>query len=81
MKKLEFLQLVVCRTWKLSSMQSPNKPVLKMTWSPLLGKNKIRMATFHEFVCLRREVIVWFKLRVQTCNGDFHFISIACLSH
>jgi len=36
---LEFLQLVVCTTWMLSSMQSTNKPVLKMTWSPLLGKN------------------------------------------
>jgi len=39
MKKLEFLQLVVCTNWMLSSMQSTNKPVLKMTWSPLSGKN------------------------------------------
>ena len=58
MKKLEFLQFVVCTTWMLSSMQSTNKPILKMTWSPLLGKNKISMTTFHEFICLRREVIL-----------------------
>jgi len=58
MKKLEFLQLVVCTTCMLNSMQSTNKPVLKMTWSPLLGKNKISMTTCHEFICLRREVIV-----------------------
>ena len=54
MKKLEFLQLVVCTTWKLMSMQSTNKPALKMTWSPLLGKNKISMTTFHESICLHR---------------------------
>jgi len=58
MKKLEFLQLVVCTTWMLSSMQSTTKPVLKMTWSPVLGKNKISMTTFHEFICLRREIIL-----------------------
>jgi len=58
MKKLDFLQVVVCTTWMLSLMQPTNKPVLKVTWSPLLGKNKISMTTFHEFICLRLEVIL-----------------------
>jgi len=58
MKKLDFPQFAVCTTWMLSSMQSTNKPVLKVSWSPLLGKNKISITTFHEFMCLRFEVIL-----------------------
>jgi len=41
MKKLEFIQIVVCTTWMLNSVQSTNKPVLKITSSPFLGKDKI----------------------------------------
>jgi len=58
MKQLEFLQAVVCTTWMLSSMQTTNKQVLKVTWSPLFGKNKISMTIFHEKICLRLEVIL-----------------------
>jgi len=39
-------------------MQSTNKAVLKVTWSPLLGKNKIAMTKFYEFICPRLEVIL-----------------------
>jgi len=69
MKKLDFPQFAVCTTWMLSSMQSTNKPVLKVSWSPLLGKNMISITIFHEFMCLRFEII----FAVHTACADMQW--------
>ena len=47
MNKLDFPQFAICPTWMVSSMQTTNKPVLKVSWSPCFVEKTISMPTVH----------------------------------